>query len=404
MIFREALRALKNDFLRSFFFWLTFVLTSMFIFLFFSIAGTIEEQGIITGVTVLVVIVCSMDIFSANSFFIHAKAKDMAVRLICGATYSFLATYLLIQTVILLGLAIPIGIGGTYLLIPLMNQLLHTAIVIGSDAVLQTSFMIGYILFWIILLNLSFAYKSAASMMLNGQSTLLHGSANVFYMGSVSQKSKAILYVILFILPVFVILFVNVPFTLGTIISFAGIYGMISMVAIHFLDQQIDQKKIENPVGIVSLGFLRNDLRELKMNLLLFICTALIFFSLATEVGTGSLERLLIQISYLMMNLLLALAIMFKYATVQSTRIKHFKTMSNLGYLEEEKKKIIRKEVHLLYSFVMILGGIYVGVLLVGMVLHQNYDLSDTIVGIVGYFVPLCLCMLISKQYYKYSL
>ena len=38
MIIRDALRSLKNNFGKALFYWLTFVLTSMFIFLFFNIA------------------------------------------------------------------------------------------------------------------------------------------------------------------------------------------------------------------------------------------------------------------------------------------------------------------------------------------------------------------------------
>ena len=41
MIFASALKSLKRDFYRSFFYWLTFMLTTAFVFLFFCIACVI---------------------------------------------------------------------------------------------------------------------------------------------------------------------------------------------------------------------------------------------------------------------------------------------------------------------------------------------------------------------------
>ena len=65
MIIRDALRSLKRDFSKAVFYWLTFVLTSAFIFLFFNISMG-EELGVTfvyshddlaTTVTIFVVII-----------------------------------------------------------------------------------------------------------------------------------------------------------------------------------------------------------------------------------------------------------------------------------------------------------------------------------------------------------
>ena len=105
MIFKEALRSVRNDLFRAFFFWLTFLLTTVFIFLFFNLSSEIGEEGVMTIVTVFMVIVCTVDIFFVNHFYMTSRAKDLAVRLICGATYTYLSFYLLIQVVFLILLA-----------------------------------------------------------------------------------------------------------------------------------------------------------------------------------------------------------------------------------------------------------------------------------------------------------
>ena len=67
MIFRDAIRALKFDKPRTFFYWLTFFLTTLFIFLFFNILFSNPKGAeyltggtdmLATGIIITVVIIC----------------------------------------------------------------------------------------------------------------------------------------------------------------------------------------------------------------------------------------------------------------------------------------------------------------------------------------------------------
>ena len=107
MTFRDAIRSLKEDKSRTFFYWITYFLTSMFIFLFFNIMMSDEKGiGIITDgsdfiatfIVVVVVVICLMCIQFANNFYVRSKGKDIAVRLVCGATFNKVTAYLLVQT------------------------------------------------------------------------------------------------------------------------------------------------------------------------------------------------------------------------------------------------------------------------------------------------------------------
>lgn len=92
---RSALRSIKDDFSRSLFYWLTFVLTSMFMFLFFHLSlsdfvGVTfinSTNNMETFITVLVIVICMVVIYFANDFYVKKKSKELAVRLVCGATY-----------------------------------------------------------------------------------------------------------------------------------------------------------------------------------------------------------------------------------------------------------------------------------------------------------------------------
>jgi hypothetical protein len=103
---KAALRSIKDDLSRSLFYWLTFVLTSMFMFLFFHISysdmvGVTFINGnndMATFITVLVLGICMIVVFFANDFYVKKKSKDLAVRLVCGGTYFQIASFLLFQT------------------------------------------------------------------------------------------------------------------------------------------------------------------------------------------------------------------------------------------------------------------------------------------------------------------
>ena len=133
MILKEALRSVWNDRFRSFFFWLTFFLTTFFIFVFFTLACEAENDSVMTFVTIFMVLVCTMDIFSVNHFYMVSKAKDLAVRLICGATYTYLSFYLLIQVVFLLLLALPAGILAGVCSLPLIGSAIGMHVAVSAD-------------------------------------------------------------------------------------------------------------------------------------------------------------------------------------------------------------------------------------------------------------------------------
>ena len=142
---KDVFNSLMNDKVRTFFCWITFTITSMFIFLFFTVAmsdavGVTMIRGksdIPTILMVASVILCSVEIVFANDFFIKNKAKSLAVRLVCGATYTQNASYLLLQTVLILLVALPVGIIGGLCALPLVNVLLENMMHTDIDIVIE---------------------------------------------------------------------------------------------------------------------------------------------------------------------------------------------------------------------------------------------------------------------------
>ena len=79
---KSALRSIKDDFSRALFYWLTFVLTSMFMFLFFNLTYSDmvgvtfinSRNDIATFTSVLVISICMIVIFFAKNIW-YRQAK-----------------------------------------------------------------------------------------------------------------------------------------------------------------------------------------------------------------------------------------------------------------------------------------------------------------------------------------
>ena len=69
-------------------------------------------------------------VFMANDFYVLAKTKDVSIVLMSGASVYQVGIYLLLQSTIIMFLAIPIGFVISYPLVPLVNNLLLWSLII----------------------------------------------------------------------------------------------------------------------------------------------------------------------------------------------------------------------------------------------------------------------------------
>lgn len=418
MIVREALRSLKNSFSKAVFYWLTFVLTSMFIFLFFNISmgDTVgvhwinNDNGTATTVTVFVITVCMIILFFANDFYVRNKSKDLAVRLVCGATYMQLASYLLIQTILILLASIPLGIVLALIMIPVMNNVITLilnepfVIAIHGNAVFVTSLILVAVVFWTTYLNLAFAYRNSAGSMLNARRMTNPLSGVVFYKNKKKQTLglwKKAFWVALFVLP---LIFFFIAENLTIVLAAMGMFGltmMIRNVLIPGITEYISEKKADEPDAVASLGFIRTDLVIMKNNLVLLIVSAILLISIVMTPDLSPAEVMLSLLSYVVMNILLSLALMFKYSTELSERKGYFLTLGQIGYTEEQQSKIIFHEVTGFYGFVLFTALAYLESILISRSMHGFLDSSLVLPLTVFLVLPLVICYFLTLYYYR---
>ena len=414
MIFQDALRSLRKDAGRAFFYWLTFVLTAMFIFLFLNIAMS-EAVGvtfvntantdIATNVAMILIVICVVEILFANDFYVRSKARELAVRLVCGATYMQLAQYLLIQTFILLAAAIPFGIIASLMLIPLINTVLHHVILssftvaIVPKAVILTAVILIGVIFWATYLNLAFAYRHSAAGMMNETSLKLQGSSMV-NTGKPLSRIRQILAVVLTVVPL-VLFYVNPDgIILSSLIGLIGISGILTRILIPLLSDYIDRKKPDQPMIMAGVGFMRTDIAILKWNILLLLITSIFLASVLISASDPQ-EIMLVLLSYIVMNVMLSLAIMFRYSTELQSRFRYYRSLEQIGFMHENQKSIIRLEVTGLYGIILAVMLLYIGNIFLALVLDHRMSAANAGMLTVFYLIPLILCCLLTMHYYS---
>ena len=416
MIIRDALRSLKNNFGKALFYWLTFVLTSMFIFLFFNIAMSetvgvsffYAQQDLALTVTIFVVAVCLIIIFFANDFFIKNKARDLALRLICGATYMQLASYLLVQTFLLLALAIPAGVILALILIPLLNVIIsgmmQTAFTISLhfDAIVTTTIVLVSVVFWTTYLNLAFAYRNTAVNLLNDRKMTnpLAGITLDWERKKMSEKVKTIGGLILYLMPLIMFHFNTEAAVMFAILGMIGFHLVLNSLFIPLLDKIIHERKMDDPKAVARLGFIRTDLQILKNNVILFLVSCILLISMFISGAQKPMEVMLSLLSYVVMNILLSLAIMFRFQTEITSRKKYFRPLEQIGYVREDLKNVVFREVTFVYTFIIAMAAPY----LISMFLAlANKGLMQWSTGgflLICMILPLIFCCFVTLYYY----
>ena len=418
MIIHDAFMSLKNDMIHSFFYWLTFVISSMFIFLFLVVSMSdavgvtfVQAKGdVATNLAVFSSVLCMVEIVFANDFYVKSKSRELAVRLVCGATYVQLAQYLLSQTVFLVAIAIPVGILAGTICIPLIGLLMSSitgtpmSINITGEALIWTICILGFVVFWTLILNLSFAYRNSAAQLLNSQ-TIKTGSSNPFLTAFLEDLNKGkqgtisrMIALGMFLVPIGLFYYSPSASMIFAAVSLVGLNDLIKNLAMPYLNRHIE-KHITDSEKTGYLGFVRHDLKILKTNLLLLIVTSVLLITILVSTTTAT-DAVLVLITYVAMSTLLSMAILFRYSSDLSFRKKYYRTLSHIGYMQDSEKRMITKEVFTFYGVVIALILFYVINLSASLIIGGNLSVTSTVVLLISAVIPELICMIINRSFY----
>ena len=418
MIIHDAFMSLKNDMIHSFFYWLTFVISSMFIFLFLVVSMSdavgvtfVQAKGdVATNLAVFSSVLCMVEIVFANDFYVKSKSRELAVRLVCGATYVQLAQYLLSQTVFLVAIAIPVGILAGIICIPLIGGLMSNitgtvmSINITGEALIWTICILAFVVFWTLILNLSFAYRNSAAQLLNSQ-TIKTGSSNPFLTAFLEDLNKGkqgtisrLICLGMFLIPIGLFYYSPSASMIFAAVSLVGLNNVIKNMAMPYLNSHIE-KHITDPEKTGYLGFVRHDLKILKTNLLLLIVTSVLLITILVAT-TSATDAVLVLITYVAMSTLLSMAILFRYSSDLSFRKKYYRTLSHIGFMQDNEKRMITKEVFTFYGIVIALILFYVINLSASLIMGGSLSVTSMLILLISAVIPEQICMVINRSFY----
>lgn len=427
MIFKEALRSLKNSKSKAIFFALTFYITTALLFVYFNMAeaaGTeaefyvsdnnladiiqlLSEGNISNLMMVFVVIMCSIDLFFCNDFFVKNKAKELAVRLICGATYIQMAMYLLIQTLILLVVSIPLGILTGFGLLHGLNAILAAqnapiTVTISSFAMVEFVMVMLFIIAVITLLNCSFAYKSGAVLLSGGNIAAMkkqggYGLTNT----KVFQTLLNVIGFIAAIFPLYGFFKGEGGLAIMAVIACVGLERVITNVLLPGITAYNRKKGTADTIKAAANGFLRRDIQFSKVTVYLLIADLMVMLSMLFARQNNKIEQLLIIFSYIAIAILQSMTVMFRLETDLSSRQREFDILAQIGTETGMRHKIMRNELSKYYLFVLFLCVLYIGMALVSVTITGEATAGEiTILGL-SVLIPILVVWVLTYLYYQ---
>lgn len=178
-----------------------------------------------------------------------------------------------------------------------------------------------------------------------------------------------------------------------------GLCGSIDKVVLPWLENGSREAWSDQGEKLVYMGFFREDLKMAKLYIILFISTADILCCLVAGMIHQDAEFVLCMLSFASMIPLLAMSLMFRFATEAAGRRKQMGTLGKIGYTRPQIRRIVRRELQWLYGFIMVSSLVYI----VGIVVNLSVQgLLPVMAGtglVMIFVISLIVCGLLNYRY-----
>ncbi len=410
-MFKEAVRSLRKDLDRAVCYWMVFMLSSMFMYLFFHVSLS-EAVGVSyiygkndmpTLLTTFDVAVCILVIFMANDFYVKKKSNELAVILMCGGTYLQLTQFLIFQTGILMALSIPVGVIAGKLCFPLLSVAFHymtgyeISMASGGQPVILSSCIIGFEIFWCTFVNLGYSYRNSIYSLLHGEKKIKMQFPKFFVV-----KALKYLYPALYLGCAALLYFCGSEteqMTVLGVLGLVGLCGTLDKVALPWLEKGGADKWVDDGEKLVYMGLFREDLKMAKLYIILFIAAAYILCSLTAGMVHKGTEFALCLLSFSSMIPLLGISLMFRFASEAAGRKDQFATLRKIGYAKGQIKIIVRRELLWLYGVIMAASLVYIFNIAAALCIYGLIPVTAAVALVVIFVVSLTICGCVNYRY-----
>lgn len=408
-LIKLAIKSLKTDFIKSLFYFLSFLLTTIFIFLFFNLTfnpATGLELGrakLITTIATFVILIAMLCVFMANDFYVFAKSKDISVVLMSGASVYQAGIYLLLQSIIIMMIAIPLGFVISYILVPVINGMMTLVFdysgsidYISHDALVATAIILLFEVGWCTLLNMGYCYRTSVNSLAKSNIEIEKFSLGI-------KKLSNRMYLVLFILPMFLFLYFDDPssYLLVAIIGIVGVYGLIKKIIPKYIEKRQNNESLENRWLLITLGNIRYDLQKVRMLVLIITIAAIILMCTTVYTIDEPLVSMITLLSYFSVMILLAITSIYKIGMELQSRKRSFMHLYYMGYVMDDLKKIINLEMIIFYGIIIVIPLLYQIIIVIKLYSIGVINLYLILIMLLIQIIPMLICMLICTVMYK---
>lgn len=412
-MFTLAIHSLNKNKVRSLFYFLTFVLTTVFIFSFFIItfhpATDIhlgkDDTTMVTLITTLVMVVAMVCVFLTNDFYVTNKKEEISILLMSGASVYQIGRYLFMQSSILMLAAIPLGFFIGYVLLPWLTMVFAgmmqtgTSLYITKEAITATLVIVIFEVLWCTYLNIGYCYRNSVQKL---QSVQIDWEAH----GMTLKKIKPVFWILLYFCPLPFILYPKEIIDNNVLIScgLAGMYGMIKHILPYAMSTFMREKGSQHKEAYIAFGFVRYNLQRMMFLVLTLLFSSILLMACMVYHLDMPMILILTLVSYASIMILMSMTMVAKVGIDLRKRQKSYQHLLYLGYIKKELKRIMRMEMLLFYGILVSVPMVYQIAILINLVMAQEITLLLGGSMVIVQIVPILISTIISIRMYYYML
>lgn len=410
-----ALKMLKINYQKTFFYGFSLVCSSAVIFLFFnfldnkylgnSIGGGINFAS---SLSLALILISSATACFANNFYLSKKNEELGIYTLSGAGIGGISLYLIIQNYIIILITMPIGLLISLIANPILNYIIYSSYNITGNLLYISLDGIAFSFVSLIvqtaaltLVNAGYAYRHDILQLIQAEKTMIAPKP------ASSMRMPIIVYWISAFAPFLLFSKINIntdPPLTYLVTTCLGLYGVSGLFrrGLPKLFKKIQLKiNLNRPIHLVALGHLSHMIMRLSMLIMIVLVAITSMLCICLTYHIDPTNGTLTKFSYAIIIILVSVCIVNCIMGENLNNGPLHATLFKLGYTKKELVKIIKTETIGLYSLILGILSSYIVSILYFFVINNRITLLVAIGFVVAYFIPITTIGVITYFNYK---
>lgn len=356
------------------------------------------------GLPFVIVCLCWIMIVYSNVYYLNKKNQEFSLLFLSGASSWDIMKYILYQILFIVLLIIPLayigGMIGTWVVTRMIYNYLgfyKLSVHIFPLTYLCVIYGIFAIMFCVLLGTTGYLHRHSIE-------DFIKNNENMNTVKVKKSSVKSIISVIAYMSGLLIMIFQKYylhGFIFPCLLCVLGLSIFIRNTIPFLISLWKKKRRVKNKYNIIALSnygvTLQGSVLLITGIMILFV--ALLPVLVSQEQYTN--EYVTGVFCYLVIILLLVICIIFKILMQIQTRKQEFICMNHIGYIKEELIKMIRKEILIFYSTIIILPMPIVITTGCKFIQYEGLSIIHFIILILIYIIPIILSSYITYHEYK---